>query len=318
MRPVPRRLVPRLAGSVLAVALTAAGLAGCSAAGNGGCTPEARSGQASQAVNATGAKKPKVTFATPQHASSTQVSTLKPGTGDPIRGTQEIVAEFTILNGTTGKLVTSTPYTTLAQAATFVVDGVPVQGLRKALVCAKVGERLAAVIPPREGYPASSRPTSVGAGDSLVVVADIERAYLARANGVNQVMAGGLPSVVLAPNGQPGITVPKSDPPKQLVVADLKKGSGAVLKASDTAVLHYTGVVWKGGTVFDSSWQKGGPTAIQLNQTVKGFRSALAGQRVGSQVLAVIPPSQGYGSKAQGLIPGNSTIVFVVDILGKV
>jgi peptidylprolyl isomerase len=320
MRPVPRRLVPRLAGSVLAVALAAAGLAGCSAAGNGGCTPEARSGQASQAVNATGAKKPKVTFATPQHASSTQVSTLKPGTGDPIRGTQEIVAEFTILNGTTGKLVTSTPYTTLAQAATFVVDGVPVQGLRKALVCAKVGERLAAVIPPREGYPASGRPTSVGAGDSLVVVADIERAYLARANGVNQVMAGGLPAVVLAPNGRPGITVPKSDPPKHLVVADLKTGSGAVLKASDTAVVHYTGVVWSGQSVFSSTWQTGAPASLSLGQAVKGIKTALVGQRVGSQVIAVIPPGDGYGSKGDASlsIPGNATLVLVFDVLGKV
>lgn len=314
---MPRRLVPRLSGGLIAVALTAAGLTGCSAAG-GGCAPEASSGQASQAVTVSGAPKPTVRFATPQHVSRTQVTPLKPGTGDPITGGQEIVAEFTILNATTGKVITTTPYSTNAQAATFVVDTVPVKGLRKALVCSRVGERLAAVIPPSEGYSAANRPSTVGPNDSLVVVADIRRAYLARANGVNQVMAGGLPAVVLAPNGRPGITVPKTAPPTKLVVADLKKGSGPVLRASDTAVVHYTGVNWKTGEVFDSSWQNGAPTAIPLNQVVKGFRSALVGQRVGSQVLAILPPSEGYGSKAQGSIPGNSTLVFVVDILGKV
>ena len=316
MRAVPRRLLPRLAGGLISVALTAAGLTACSAAG-GGCRPEASSGEASQAVSASGAPTPTVRFPTPQHVRSTQVTTLRPGTGDPIQGSQEVVADFTIMNATTGKVVTATPYTSTAKAATFVIDGVPVKGLRKALVCARVGERLAAVIPPSEGYTAANRPSNVGAGDSIVVVADIRRAYLARANGVNQVMAGGLPAVVLAPDGRPGITVPKTSPPKQLVVADLRKGSGPVLKASDTAVVHYTGVLWKDQTVFDSSWQKGTPAAFPLNQVVKGFRKALVGQRVGSQVLAILPPSEGYGSKTQGPIPGNSTLVFVVDILGK-
>jgi peptidylprolyl isomerase len=316
MRAVPRRLVPRLAGGLIAVALTAAGLTGCSAAG-GGCTPEASSGQASQAVSASGAGKPTVRFPTPQHVSRTQVTTLRPGTGDPIQGSQEIVADFTIMNATTGKVVTTTPYTTTAKAASFVVDGVPVKGLRKALVCARVGERLAAVIPPSEGYAAASRPSNVTPTDSIVVVADIRRAYLARANGVNQVMAGGLPAVVLAPDGRPGITVPNAAPPKKLVVADLKKGSGAVLKRSDTAVVHYTGVVWNDQTVFDSSWKNGTPAAIPLNDVVKGFRTAVVGQRVGSQVLAIVPPSDAYGNKGQGAIPANSTLVFVIDILGK-
>ena len=39
-------------------------------------------------------------------------------------------------------------------------------------------------------------------------------------------------------------------------------------------------------------------------------------RKVGSQIVAVIPPSLGYGSQAQGTIPANSTLVFVVDILG--
>jgi peptidylprolyl isomerase len=320
MHSVPRLLVPRLAGALTAVALAAAGLTGCAAgAGAGGCTPQASSGQASQSVTASGAvgAKPTVHFATPQHVSRTEVTTLHPGTGAVIEPAQEIVAEFTILNGTTGKVVTATPYAGKARAATFVVKNVPVKGLQKALTCARVGERLAAFIPPSEGYAAANRPSTVGAQDSLVVVADIRSAYLARANGVNQVMQGGLPAVVLAPDRRPGYSGPKAAPPKRLVVADLKKGTGAVVKKGDTAVVHYTGVLWKGGTVFDSSWQNGAPASFQLSGMIKGFRKALVGQRVGSQVLAVVPPSEGYGTAGQGPIPANSTLVFVVDVLGK-
>lgn len=49
-----------------------------------------------------------------------------------------------------------------------------------------------------------------------------------------------------------------------------------------------------------------------------GFKKALEGQKVGSQVLAVIPPAEGYGAQAQSGIPANSTLVFVIDILGTV
>jgi peptidylprolyl isomerase len=228
------------------------------------------------------------------------VTVIRPGTGEPIHEAQEIVADLTVLNGTTGKVEQA--YTPNRQ---YVVKSF-VASLRKSVVCSKVGERLAAVLPP-----------STAGGASAVVLLDIRKAFLARANGVNQVMADGLPAVVLAPDGRPGITVPNAPPPTKLVVADLKKGSGAVLKGSDTAVVHYTGVNWKTRDVFDSSWQHGAPAAIPLKQVVKGFRAAMVGQRVGSQVIAILPPSEGYGSKQQGQIPGNSTLVFVVDILGK-
>ena len=50
---------------------------------------------------------------------------------------------------------------------------------------------------------------------------------------------------------------------------------------------------------------------------MKGFGKALVGHRVGSQVVAIVPPSEGYGSKgsASGGIKGTDVMVFVVDIL---
>lgn len=50
---------------------------------------------------------------------------------------------------------------------------------------------------------------------------------------------------------------------------------------------------------------------------IEGWLEGLKGQKVGSEVLLVVPPSLGYGDQAQGEIPANSTLVFVVDILAK-
>ena len=80
--------------------------------------------------------------------------------------------------------------------------------------------------------------------------------------------------------------------------------------------MHYTGVIWATGEVFDSSWTLGEPTSFATTDVIPGFGKALVGQTVGSQVIAVIPPSEGYGEAGSGdLIGGTDTLVFVVDIL---
>jgi len=83
--------------------------------------------------------------------------------------------------------------------------------------------------------------------------------------------------------------------------------------------VKYTGWLLD-GTQFDSSWDKN--TTLEADtysggnhQVIEGWQQAMVGQTVGSQVLMVIPPNLGYGDTAQGSIPANSTLIFVVDIL---
>ena len=90
------------------------------------------------------------------------------------------------------------------------------------------------------------------------------------------------------------------------------------MKAGDTVTVHYTGVVWATGKTFDSSWTRGTPASFATTGVIPGFGKALVGQKVGSQVIAVIPPADGYGAKVppnQTDITPTSTLVFVVDIL---
>jgi peptidylprolyl isomerase len=48
---------------------------------------------------------------------------------------------------------------------------------------------------------------------------------------------------------------------------------------------------------------------------ISGFYKAVIGAKVGDRIVAIIPPSEGYGATATGSIPPNSTLVFVIDLL---
>ena len=67
--------------------------------------------------------------------------------------------------------------------------------------------------------------------------------------------------------------------------------------------------------MFDTTCD-GEPASLTLDGVVEGFAQALEGQTVGSQIMVVVPPEFGYGDAAQASIPANSTLVFVIDILG--
>ena len=97
-------------------------------------------------------------------------------------------------------------------------------------------------------------------------------------------------------------------------------GCGPGVKQAQDIAVQYTGVIWRTGQVFSSSWQSKTPltTPIGEGQVIKGWDTALVGQTVGSRVLLVVPPADGYGSAGQSQvgINGTDTLVFVVDILG--
>jgi peptidylprolyl isomerase len=137
---------------------------------------------------------------------------------------------------------------------------------------------------------------------------------MTRATGEAQTPEAGYPAVTLDANGAPSITPVKGEAPKEFGVSTLIKGAGEVVGSTDVVTVHYSGWLWD-GTPFDSSWTSGQPAQFSLEQVVPGFTKAIAGQTVGSQVIAILPPADGYGEQGAGTIPPNSTLIFVVDIL---
>jgi peptidylprolyl isomerase len=128
-----------------------------------------------------------------------------------------------------------------------------------------------------------------------------------------------MPAVVTAPSGAPGITIPKQDPPSKLAVNVLQAGHGETLEADDHVVVKYTAVLWSDSSVFDSTWTGGQAKIVTLTKSdtvTEGLVKGLVGQKIGSQVLIVVPPSQGFGDAGSNGVPPGSTLVYVVDLLG--
>ena len=319
MRKVPALIAT--AGLVLAT-LTACSPGSASA----DCTAPVSSGDASKLVSVTGdfGSAPTVDFPTPLKTDTTQRSEIIEGDGAPLVKGQKVQVDLSVFNATTGEAIEQSSYDGTSMAS-FVLNDQTLPGLTDGLLCAEVGSRIAVVASAADTFGPNGGNADIGVGpdDSLVFVLDVVKGYLTRADGADQLPVAGLPAVVLAEDGTPGITIPSAEPPTDLKVAALKKGDGEEVTDGSTVTVNYTGVLWDTKEVFDSSWAKGSPAAFVAADgstteggVIPGFAKALIGQTVGSQIIAVIPPDQGYGDQASGSIPAGSTLVFVVDILG--
>jgi hypothetical protein len=280
------------------------------------CTAPVSSGDASELVSVTGefGSAPTVDFPSPLKTATTQRSEIIEGSGPGLVEGQNVQIELSVYDGTTGQPVQESAYNDTS-AQTYAVGTDMPGGLTDGLLCAQEGSRLAVVTAP------GAENTGVDSTDSLVLVIDVVKSYLTRADGAAQLPEAGLPAVVLAEDGTPGITVPSGNPPTDLKVAVLQKGDGAEVAKGDNTKIHFTGLVWKDKTVFGSSWETGVPVSVVADENaedkaISTLGQALIGQTVGSQVLVVIPPELAYGDEEVGQFPVGSTLVFVVDILG--
>ncbi|WP_037497758.1 FKBP-type peptidyl-prolyl cis-trans isomerase [Solirubrobacter soli] len=117
---------------------------------------------------------------------------------------------------------------------------------------------------------------------------------------------------------EPKITVPKGGTaPTGLLIKDLKVGKGPEAKAGQSVDMQYSGVLFKDGTKFDASWDRGGqPFTFTLGSgmVIPGWDQGIVGMKKGGRRLLVIPPDLGYGPQGSGPIPPDSTLVFVVDL----
>lgn len=324
---IPRRGSVRTLPALILTTALVGSLAACTSPARGGCTPAVPEGETAGYVSATGAvgSQPEVDFPTPLTVSSSQSAVLETGEGARISRGDVVDMQATLLDATSGEVIGATSYS---------ADGEPVRRaagsgldvLADAVQCATVGSRIAVVSTWADFYGDAEVATNQGVDPegSVVLVLDLEESFLGRANGTPQLGAEGVPAVVTTPDGVPGVTIPNSDAPSELIAHTLVLGGGQPLESGDPAVLHYTGIVWESGTIFDSSWERGAPTTFPIVSfdddpagIVPGLAQALEGKTVGSQVVVVIPPELGYPEgQAPATIPAGSTMVFVVDILG--
>jgi FKBP-type peptidyl-prolyl cis-trans isomerase FkpA len=88
-------------------------------------------------------------------------------------------------------------------------------------------------------------------------------------------------------------------------------GGGAHPTDADVALVNYQGRLLD-GTTFDKSER---PTPLPVAGMVPGFSEALKLMPKGGKYRFWLPPALGYGAKATGPIPANSTLVFDVELV---
>ena len=316
----------RTAVSLLLTVGLVASLAACTAGtASADCTPTP-SGAVSAAVKASGkfGADPAAKFSIPVDVKATQRSVLIQGDGTTVVEGDTVSVQFTIYSGASSAAIVSSDYTSKGIASIPVDPAQFLKGVVKTIECSQVGSRVVGVIPPSDAFGATgSTNLGVGPKDNILFVVDIisikkaAAAPLPKADGTDVPAEKGFPTVVLDADGTPTVTIPDATPPTDLKIENLKKGSGAKVKAGDDVVVNYIGINWNTKATFDSSWARGATAKLNTESVIAGFKKALVGQAVGSQVVVIIPPADGYGAQGQAPdIGGTDTLVFVIDILG--
>lgn len=321
MRRLPTARTPlRVAAAALALSLTLAACSGESAT-DADPTPSATSTDLPEAEQSPSAEdvaamegievagdpgsEPTITLPeTPFNVSAAVARVLDEGTGEDIAEGDIVDLHSVWVNGEDGENQASS-WSSGAPEQVVVSAAALAPVLTDILVGGKVGTRFAFAVPGSE----------TGAS---VAVAEVVGKRPGRAEGTAVEPAAGLPTVTLGEDGEPSIETVDGDPPTELVVQPLIEGEGPAVESGQTLLAHYSGWLWD-GTSFDSSWSRDTPTpfGIGTGQVIPGWDEGLVGQKVGSQVLLIVPPDKGYGDEGSGEnIPGGSTLIFVVDILG--
>ncbi|WP_454084003.1 FKBP-type peptidyl-prolyl cis-trans isomerase [Georgenia sp. Marseille-Q6866] len=243
--------------------------------------------------------EPTLTFEQPLNVTDSAAVVASPGDGEAIAEGQLLVVDFIQVNGENGEVLDST-YESGPQPL-VVSDEMTVPALNDVLIGQQVGARVL-----------FASPTQAAAAIMALEVVDAR----SRAEGTAADVPEGVPAVTLAENGEPSIEPVDGEAPTELVVAPTIEGEGEEVEEGDYVFVQYSGWLWD-GTSFDSSWSRGTPFSLEAGagQVIEGWDTGLLGQKVGSQVVMVIPPELGYGDQDNGTIPPGSTLVFVVDIL---
>ena len=95
---------------------------------------------------------------------------------------------------------------------------------------------------------------------------------------------------------------------------ELRPGSGASPKATDTVKVHYRGTLVN-GTEFDSSYRRNEPTQFPLSGVIPCWTEGVQRMKVGGKATLVCPSDLAYGDRGRPSIPGGAALIFEIELL---
>lgn len=286
---------------------------------------------------------PKFDWKKQMESAAEQTKTLVEGDGAKIADGDQVLVNFTIGNGFTEQVSLDTYSDTVPGFVATVGAKAGQPQLAGDLLTDFVAERIkpgmtigtrfaitAGVDKALKDYQTAFTAYDIGNADGLVFVVDLVGSVLDGPNGKEAAPAAWAPRLVEKKGVPSSLDFTGTPAPSdKLKVTTLIEGEGQPVSNGTVAVVNYLGQVYDGPKPFDASYPKdttltvlvGAKTQPLQNSAaatpvIKGWSKGLVGVPAGSRVLIQIPPKLGYGKQKQKAIPANSTLYFVVDVLG--
>ncbi len=270
---------------------------------------------------------PTITIAKPLTVPASKSWTLIKGTGDTIGPQATAILHLTMADARTGKTVISTHQAGQPPLEANMTDQL-FPSLITAITGARAGSRVVIASTAKDSYGTQGNAQlGMKAGDPVVMVADVLSAdpasVLPGPTGPTTPATGKAPRLLTKEQDPSGFDVTGLAKPRQVQTYVLREGSGATLSEPRRIAADYLGTVWGGSVPFDSSYPKE-PARFSIGKVASNggggvipcWDKGLAGVKAGARVVLVCPPSSAYGTRKQPGIPADSTLVFVVDVLG--
>lgn len=312
----------------LALSLVSVLLLGSAACGDDAATPEgapssSEGGIPGLTVTGKFGEGIDVKVDAPIETDEPQADVVTAGGGAPVEAGQAALLHLYIGNGTSGKGGIST-YDQGQPVQVMMSEDQLFTVLLDQLVGQPSGSRIAVAAPVKDIWGKQGAPQlKLKPSDTAVLVADIISAPPA------EVLDGPQGTPVEPPADAPRVVeedgkvvgldwsdAPKKAP-KELTVIPLIEGDGPEAKAGSLVTFDYFGAVWGEKQPFDESYSgKPVPFGVGIGGLIPAWDKTIPGLTRGSRVLIIAPPDQAYGSQERPGIPADSTLVFVVDVLG--
>src|SRR5690625_2986628 len=254
-------------------------------------------------------KEPEVDFSgkTPPQEQVSGVVEQGDGQNELIRNTDILQADVVEYQWTAEGKAKKKQSTYKAGAPVLLNLGQLQPELTEGLVNQPVGSRVIYAFPPQDPAQAQQMGQPSPEPGSSVSVLDIRDRYAE-----HEVVPGkptttggdGLPTVKQPDHEQPDIALPKdTDPPGELETVPLIEGDGPEVEEGQQLVVQYTGMQWKNGEVFDSTWGRQGAEGVPATfiigdgQVIKGWDKGLVGQKRSEERRV----GQGWRSRRPGV-----------------
>lgn len=271
-------------------------------------------GSASDAVAVSGnlGASPVITADGPFTVDRVERTVLLEGGGEAATPGDLVEVAVTMVNATSGDRSPGT-----ATARVLLEEGALLPGLLATILCTPAGGRVVGVVPAEQAYGSTGQPElGIGPDDDVVLVVDVLAILPTQAAGEPVALPEGFPALDVAVDatGRPTVGIPAADPPAVTTSAVLLEGAGPVVGAGDEFLVQFQAVNWRTGEVFDETW---GDAPRSLLTILPGVDAAILGRTVGSRVVVVVAPADGFGSAGSPSsgVTGTDTVVYVVDIL---